>query len=90
MYNKKRKSPKPKMKNFKESVVINVKGVCIILRTDKNGQICDIQPRLGYLHSNYQGRPLSLIPVDEFYEEAAEILNSLPREEFEKLLPHGA
>ena len=49
-------------KSFKKIIEIKFSNeTVVVVRTDKNGQLCDIQPRLGTIHTDYQGRPWELI-----------------------------
>lgn len=60
------------------------KNVLVIIKTDKNKQICDVQPRIGQLHTTYQGRPL-LTAIGSLEEKFEETLNQMPEEEIRYL-----
>lgn len=73
--------------DFKEVISFNCKGIEIFLKTDKNGQLCDIQPRLGNIHSTYQGRPIGCIDAaTELGNEIGIIISSLSKEQLSALI----
>lgn len=56
------------------------KNVLVVVKTDKNKQICDVQPRVGQIHTTYQGRPF-LTAVSTLEEEVVDSLNQMSEEE---------
>ena len=59
--------------------------VLCVIKTDKNLQICDLQPRLGMMHTTYQGRPKTLLTEATVYNDFCEHLNNLPEEKVKEL-----
>ena len=46
----------------KGQINYTVKGVKYKLQFDKNGQLCDLQPRIGDVFNTYKGRVRTFIP----------------------------
>ncbi len=74
------------IRDFRKVVTFKYDGIDVFLRTDKNGQLCDIQPRFGNIHSNYQGRPLDNIDAVELGTEIGTIIGSLNEEQLSTLI----
>lgn len=47
--------PEGTVLNFKNSVSFKYRDYEVIIQTSKSGQLCDIQPRLGTIYSDFQG-----------------------------------
>lgn len=56
-FNKNQKTMFPK-----GQINYTVKGVKYKLQFDKNGQLCDLQPRVGDVFNTYKGRVRTFIP----------------------------
>ena len=56
-FNKNQKTMFPK-----GQINYTVKGVKYKLQFDKNGQLCDLQPRIGDVFNTYKGRVRTFIP----------------------------
>ena len=54
------------------------------IKTDKNNQICDIQPRVGNIFSTYHGRPFET-NHNQILEEMISELNTLSKKEIDEL-----
>lgn len=74
------------IRDFREIATFNCKGIEIFLKADKNGQLCDIQPRFGNIHSTYQGRPIDCINATELGNEIGTIIGSLSKEQLSALI----
>ena len=60
------------------------KNVLVVVKTDKNKQICDVQPRIGQIHTTYQGRPF-FTAISSLEEKVADSLNQMSEEEIKYL-----
>lgn len=72
--------------DFRDILHYEIFGIHFKIREDKNGQLCDIQPRIGYLHSTLQGRPVDLIGNGELNNTIKAELQKLNDEQLESLL----
>lgn len=72
--------------DFREIITFDCKDIEIFLKVDKNGQLCDIQPRFGNIHSTYQGRPLNNIDAVELGTEIGTVIESLSKEQLSALI----
>lgn len=61
-------------------------GLHFQIRSDKNGQLCDFQPRIGNIHSTLQGRPVDLISNEELFNTIKAELLKLNDAQLESLL----
>ena len=74
------------IRDFKKVVTFKYDDIDVFLKTDKNGQLCDIQPRFGNIHSNYQGRPLDNIDAMELGTEIGAVIENLSKEQISALI----
>lgn len=72
--------------NFKAVIHYENFGLRFQIRADKNGQLCDIQPRIGNIHTTLQGRPVDLISNEELFNAIKTELLKLNDMQLESLL----
>ncbi len=63
----------------------NISGVLVCVRVDKNEQLCDVQPRIGYVHSDFQGRPANLC-VEELRQRIHAEISNMEEETVKSLI----
>lgn len=80
------KRPCAEIVNFKAVIHYENFGLHFQIRADKNGQLCDIQPRIGNIHTTLQGRPVDLISYKELFNAIKTELLKLNDMQLESLL----